>query len=219
MRRSECSGRQPVADHGGGARAALLRRLKDHHRVAGKVAGLGEILRRAQQHRGVAVMAAGVHLARRLGGIVQPGLFLYRQRIHVGAQPDHLDLAAIRRPAALDHADHAGAAETGHHFVAAERLEPLGDEGRCPVDVVQQFGMGMEVAAPRHDFRLQIGDAIDDGHNSVLEGHLRDYRACLARYVPAAQSLRSWQGRCTAGRDNAMASQPGDKTLGGSGRE
>ena len=54
---------QAVLDHRRRTRAALFRRLEDHDRGAGEVAGLGEIARGAEQHRGVAVMAAGVHLA------------------------------------------------------------------------------------------------------------------------------------------------------------
>ena len=56
---------QPVVDHLPAAAAALLGRLEDHHRGAVEVAGLGEVLRGAEQHRGVAVVAAGVHLAGR----------------------------------------------------------------------------------------------------------------------------------------------------------
>ena len=55
---------QAVLDHRGGAGAALFRRLEDHDRIAGEIPGLGEIARGAEQHRGMAVMAAGVHLAR-----------------------------------------------------------------------------------------------------------------------------------------------------------
>jgi hypothetical protein len=44
--------------------AALLGRLEDHDRGAGEVARLGEVARAPEQHRGVPVMAAGVHLAR-----------------------------------------------------------------------------------------------------------------------------------------------------------
>ena len=81
---------QAVLDHRLAAAAALLGRLEDHDRGAGEVARLGEVVRGAEQHRGVAVMAAGVHLAghRRFVGHVV-GL-LDRQRVHVGAQPDHL---------------------------------------------------------------------------------------------------------------------------------
>ena len=61
---------QAVLDHGLAAGAALLGRLEDHHRGAGEVARLGEVARGAEQHGGVAVVAAGVHLAghRRLVG-------------------------------------------------------------------------------------------------------------------------------------------------------
>ena len=132
---------QPVLDHRGGAGAALLGRLEDHDGVAGEIPGLGQIARRAQQHRGVAVMAAGVHQARVLGGVRQVGLFLDRQRIHVGAQPDHLEIALAGGLAALDHADHAGPAKAGRDLVAAEFPQPVGDKGRGPVHVVEQFGM------------------------------------------------------------------------------
>jgi len=50
-------------DHLATAATALLGRLEDHHRGAGEVARLGEIFRRAQQHGGVTVVAAGVMLA------------------------------------------------------------------------------------------------------------------------------------------------------------
>ena len=76
---------QPVLDHGVGARAPLFGGLEDHDRVAGEIARFGEIAGGAQQHRGVAVMAAGVHLAGVFRGIRQIGRLLDRQRIHVGA--------------------------------------------------------------------------------------------------------------------------------------
>jgi hypothetical protein len=52
-----------ILDHLATAAAALLGRLEDHDRGSGKVARLGEVARGAQEHRGVAIMAAGVHLA------------------------------------------------------------------------------------------------------------------------------------------------------------
>ena len=55
---------QPVLDHGLAAAAAFLGGLEDDDRGAVEIAGLGEIARGAEQHRGVPVMAAGVHLAR-----------------------------------------------------------------------------------------------------------------------------------------------------------
>ena len=158
---------QTVLDHGGGARTALLGRLKDHDRVAGEIPGLGEIPRCTQKHRGVAVMAAGVHQARRLGGMGQIGRFLDRQRVHVGAKPDHLDLA-LAGLLALDDADDAGAAEAGGDLVAAEFAQAVCHECCSAMDVVQQFRIFMDIAAPGLNIGLQIGDAVDDGHGNSL---------------------------------------------------
>ena len=155
---------QAVVDHRLGAGTALFRRLKDHHGIAGEIAGLGEIARRAEQHRGVPVMAAGMHLARRLGGVCQIGLFLDRQRIHVGAQADHLDVAIAVRLAALDDADHAGAAKTGGDFVAAEFAQPVRHECCSAMHVVQQLRVFMDIPAPGLNIGLKVGDTIDDGH-------------------------------------------------------
>jgi hypothetical protein len=79
---------QAVVDHRLAARPALLRRLEDHRRRAVEVARLGEIFGGAEQHRRVPVVAAGVHFPRHLGLVRQAGLFLERQRVHIGAHPD-----------------------------------------------------------------------------------------------------------------------------------
>ena len=80
---------QAVVDHRLAAGAALLRRLEDHRRRAVEVARLGEIFGGAEQHRGVPVVAAGVHEARRLGRMREAGRLGDRQRVHVGADADH----------------------------------------------------------------------------------------------------------------------------------
>ncbi len=85
-----------VLDHGEATRAAFLRRLEDHGDRAGEIAGLGKIFRGAEQHGGVAVMAAGMHLAGILRGVGFAGDFADGQRVHVGAQADH---AAVAQPA------------------------------------------------------------------------------------------------------------------------
>ena len=169
---------QPVLDHRGGARAALLGRLEDHDRVAGEIPGLGQIPRCTQKHRGVAVMAAGMHQARRLGGVGQIGCLLDRQRVHVGAKPDHLDLA-LAGLLALDDADDAGTAEAGRDLVAAELAQAVSHECCGAVDVIQQFGVFMDIAAPGLDIGLQIGDAVDDGHGNSRTSVLNAL-SCLA---------------------------------------
>ena len=143
---------QPVVEHGLGAGAALFGRLEDHHRGAGEIARLGEIARGAEQHGGVAVVAAGVHLARHRRFVRQVVRLLDRQRVHVGAQADDLVGLAL---AAVDDADHAGAAEPRHHLVAAEGLELVGHARRRALHVVEQFRMGMQIVPPFGDLGLQ----------------------------------------------------------------
>ena len=79
---------QALLDHHPAARLHLLGGLEDEVDGAGEVAGLGEVARGAEQHRGVAVVAAGVHPARVPRGVGQAGRLLDRQRVHVGAQAD-----------------------------------------------------------------------------------------------------------------------------------
>jgi hypothetical protein len=122
---------QPVVDHGERAGAALLGRLENDHRGAGEIAGLGEIFCGAKQHRSMAVMAAGVHLARNGRLVGQAGFFFDRQRVHVGAQANDpvagLVAGLVGGLAPANDADHAGAPNAGDYFIAAEALELLGD--------------------------------------------------------------------------------------------
>ena len=67
----------------------LFGRLEDR-RDGAEAAGAGKILGRAQQHRRMSVMAAGMHLAENLACIGQPGFFRDRKSIHVGADGDAL---------------------------------------------------------------------------------------------------------------------------------
>ena len=157
---------QPVLDHRNRTRAPLFGRLEDHDHLACKIAGLGEIARRPQKHRGVAVMAAGVHQAFRFGGIRQIGRLLDRQRVHIRPQPDHLHVPSAGRLVALDDADDAGAADTGNDLVAAEFPQPLRHQCRSAVHVVEQFRVFMNIPAPGLDVGLQLGDAVDDGHGA-----------------------------------------------------
>ncbi len=158
---------QAILDHRRRTGTALFRGLEDHHRITGEIAGLGEIARRAEQHRGVAIVTAGMHLARRFRLIGQIGVFVDRQRVHIGAQADRLRAAARGRLAALDHADHAGLPQPGHDLIATELPETVGDKSGGPMHIIEEFGMGMQIPAPGHDVGLELGDTIDDGHNNL----------------------------------------------------
>jgi len=153
---------QPVLHHGLAAGAALLGRLEDDDGGAGKIARLREVARSAQQHRGMAVMAAGMHLARHrrlVGNVVG---FLDRERVHVGAQPDYPTALPCRTPA--NDADHSGAANAGHHLIAAKAAQLFGHRARGAMHVVEELRMGVQVAPPRGDVAVEIRNTVDDGH-------------------------------------------------------
>ena len=152
-----------VVDHLAAAAAALFGRLEDHHRGAVEVARLGKIFRGAEQHGGVAVMAASVHLAGDLGGIGYARRLHDRQRIHVGAQANGLARGGL---AAADHADDAGAADAGHDLVATERAQFVGDDAGGAVDFVEQLRVLVEVMAPGGHFVGEGGNTVDDGHGA-----------------------------------------------------
>ena len=116
---------EPVIDHRHRAGAALFGGLKDDDGVAGEVACLRKALGRAEQHGGVPVVAASVHLAGDFGAVGEVGLLFDRKRVHVGAEPDR---ARARSFGPANDADHAGAADGGLDFVAAEGAKPVGDK-------------------------------------------------------------------------------------------
>ena len=119
---------------------------------------LGEVARRAEQHRGVPVVAAGVHLARRASRVGKPGLLLDRQRVHVGAKPD-----AAMLPLPFEHADHPGPADAAMHRDAPGG-ELLGDDRGGALLLEADLRMGVEVVPPGDEVVGEAGDAVEDGH-------------------------------------------------------
>src|SRR5438105_3227623 len=118
---------QPLLDHGPGAAKAFLGRLKDEMYGTFEIPGLREVARRAEQHGGMAVMAAAVEAAGNGRAPSQVGILFHRQRVHVGAQADALAAVAF----ALEYADHAGAAEAAVHLDAPLRQLGGNDSGRA----------------------------------------------------------------------------------------
>ena len=56
-------------------------------------------------------------------------------------------------------------------LVAAEFFQALGHERGRPVHLIEELRMGMKILPPGSDIGLQVGDAINDGHErNLLEG-------------------------------------------------
>ena len=148
---------QAVAEHRLGAAQSLLGRLEDEMHGAVEVARRGEVARRAQQHGGVPVVAAGVHLAGVARLVGQVGGLLDRQRVHVGAQADG------RAVAGLQHPDHSRLADVAMHG-AAEFGELAGDELGGAVLLEAELGMRMQVLPPRRHLVVKRAYAIQNLH-------------------------------------------------------
>ena len=150
--------KQPVLDHLAGATATLFRGLKNQVHRAVKVPVFSEMLGCGQQHGGVAVMAAGVHLAGVHAGVAEGVELLHGQRVHVGAQANR---AAGR--AAFDNAHHAGGAQA-----AVNGNAPLGQLLRhhlgCAHFLEAQLGVGVNVTAKGSHVGRLLNNRINQVH-------------------------------------------------------
>ncbi len=152
---------QPVLQHLQRAADALFGRLEDEVDGAVEVPRFRQVLGRAQQHRGVAVMAAGVHLAGVLAGVRQVRRFQDRQRVHVGAQADRCLPVAVAQDA-----DDACLAD------AAMDLDPpflqlAGHQVGGAVLFQAELGVRVDVAADGGQFVLVGAGAVDGVHGGV----------------------------------------------------
>ena len=117
-------------------------------------------MRGGQQHRGMAVMTAGMHDAGSFGAIGEGVDFLYRQGIHIGAQSD-----CVTARAATQGADQAG---TAHAFGNFDAPFPEVGGNKCAglVYLVAQLRVRMQVmsqAEPKALVELNFGDEIHVG--------------------------------------------------------
>src|SRR4029450_804120 len=153
---------QAVIDHRLGAALAFLSRLKDEMHGAVEIAALREIARRAEQHRRVPVMAAGMHAPLMLRAVREGVGCEDRQAIHIGAQPYRPWRVADPQPA-----DHPGLADAAMHL-DAELFQPLGDEIGGALFLEAELAMRMDVAPPFGQLVVKAADIVDDRHGWLL---------------------------------------------------
>src|SRR6266851_1937206 len=104
-------------------------------------------------------MAAAMEAAGNGRAPSQVGILFHRQRVHVGAQPDAFAPAAF----ALEHADHAGAAEAAMHLDAPLR-QLVGDDAGGADFLEADLGMRVHIPADRGELVGEGFDAVDVGH-------------------------------------------------------
>jgi len=156
---------QAVGDHFSGATTTFLCGLEDQVDGAVEIPVFRQVLRGGQQHRGVAIVAAGVHLAGVLAGVGEGVEFLHGQGVHVGAQANAP--AAGAAVAAMDDANHPGLAHAtvygnapfgeflGHQVGGANLLEA-------------EFGVGVDVASDLRQGCCLGEDGVVEFHTAAL---------------------------------------------------
>ena len=149
---------QPLLDHHPAAALVLLGGLEDEVDGAAEIRLPREHGRRAQQHRRVAVVAAGVHLARDRRCVRDAGLLVDVQCVEIGAQADR-----VAAGSAAQHADHAGAGKPRVHF-EPERAELVGDEGGGRRLLERGLRVGVDVVAPGFELGNERGDFGNEIH-------------------------------------------------------
>ncbi len=150
---------QPFLHHHPAAAGGFLGRLEDEIRRPVEPLRFGKIPCRSQQHGGVAVMPAGMHLPRS-GRFVRDVVGLMdRKGIHVGPQADRL-IAAM---AGAQHADHSrlryAAMDLQPELFEFPRHEIAG-----PVFLEAQLRMSVKVPAPAGQLAMHRLDAVIDLH-------------------------------------------------------
>ncbi|MNS28702.1 hypothetical protein D3C72_606890 [compost metagenome] len=146
---------QAVFDHHARTGQAFFAGLEDQHGGAVEVARLGQVARGADQHGGVAVVAAAVHQTVVGRAPAEVVVLAHGQRVHVGAQADH---AAAGRRLAADDADDTGLADALVDLVHAAGAQCFAHAARR-VDLFEaELGVGMQVAAKGRDLGVEAGD-------------------------------------------------------------
>src|SRR3984885_13507605 len=149
---------QPVADHLARTAAAFLGRLKHQINGAVEITLPGQMAGGGQQHRRVAVVAAGVHLAGVHARVGEGVVLADRQRVHVGTQPDRARGAAVTHDA-----DDTRLAQPAMH-----RDAPLAqcarDEIRGARLLETELGVRMDIAPQALQHRGFRDDRLDQLH-------------------------------------------------------
>ena len=149
---------ETVRDHGLCAPLPLLGGLKDEMHRSVEAPGLGEVARGGEQHRGMAVVAAGMHLPGVRRAMLEVIGLVYGQRVHVSPQPD-----LPRSTSGAQHPDHARASDPGVHF-AAKLSELLRDDAGRAAFLEPKLRMRVDVAAPARQLILGDCDRFEQVH-------------------------------------------------------
>src|SRR5204863_359140 len=200
---------QPVLNHLARAAPALLGGLKDEVHGAVEVALAREIVRSGEQHRGVPVMPAGVHLPSMNARVSEAVPLGHGQRVDVSAQTHG------PRGAPVPHdADDPSPAEAPMHGDAPAR-ERAGDEIGGPLLLEAELGMCVKVPPQRLDCRGLGGGRYRFFAKSVAAVRIRMAAGTMAVSAPAPPTTPRNQGgklrRTTVNNARSPLARPGTR--------
>jgi hypothetical protein len=149
-------------EHRFGTALAFFGGLENQGQGAIELASRRQVTRRAQQHRGVAVVPAGMHAALMPATVGRTGILDDRQRIHVRPYPEFARATAVAQDT-----DHPGLADAGVDFVTPFFKRP-GDQRRSAVFLEAKLRVSVDVLAGS----MQVtGDVVEPGKNVLMSGH------------------------------------------------
>jgi hypothetical protein len=152
---------QPIVHHAFCSATTFLCGLEDQVHRSIEIALLCQRLGRAQQHGGVAIVAAAVHLAGVLAGVGKGVEFRHGQRVHIGAQAHRT--ATGPAIAAMYHRHYAGLAQSAVRFNAPLRQLAHHHVGGTHL-LKTQLGVGVQVAS-------QGGQRVRGTQQGLVQSH------------------------------------------------
>src|SRR6266702_1978090 len=153
---------QTIVDHCLCAGAALFGGLENEHDRAVKFAVFCQMPRCAEEHRGMPIVAACVHLSVVLRAMIEAIQFLNRQGVHVSAESNR-----ARTFAALQYTDDACLAQSTVSFDAPELKVPRNQICCCCL-FITQFRVGMDRSSKGLDFAVSGLNFRDQFHDEVM---------------------------------------------------
>ena len=141
---------EAIGKRGERAFAPFLGGQKDEAQRSVEAARFAEQLGRAEQHRRVAIVPAGVHDSAALRFVFAVAALFDAQRVHIGSLRDRPGATAATRTC-----DGACSAHALNDFVEPKLLELCGDERRRPQRFEAEFRMAMQFAPSTCHLALQ----------------------------------------------------------------
>jgi hypothetical protein len=189
-----------LGDHRRGAARTFFGRLKQQHDIPmQRVAPCSEFARRAEQHRGMRVVAARVHLAGHFARACFARILIDRQRVHVGTQSRRFP-----RQGTANNADNAGLRDAP--MFDAELVELAFDERRRTMLFKPKFRMPMNLA-PQRNRTFTRRRRNKSSHTTTLPRSWSQHRV-IEQKQPGSMRAGTWGPRATRGGRGARGAAP-----------